>query len=91
MAEQQLRWPLSEVVAGACAVSRPVYLPEHYCYEVGDLVRFLDGDYRGKIGIIIYKGEVWSDLLERKYPEYDVQIGSRVLRCMSGFYMERIA
>ena len=75
-------------------MTRPEYPVEHYCYHgyrVGDLVRLLDGDFIGKIGVVVHRGEVWSSLLGRTYPEYDIQIKSRVLRCMSGFYMERIA
>jgi len=28
--------------------------------------------------------------LERHYPEYDVKTERKLLRCMSGFYMEKI-
>jgi hypothetical protein len=65
--------------------------PEHYYFEIGDLVLLNDGPDRGKIGIIVEKGKVWSNLLKRHYPEYDVRLDRRVLRCMSGFYMEKIA
>jgi len=65
-------------------------LPEHYNYQVGDLVMLRDGPDRGEIGIIIKRGKVWSNLLERHYPEYDVKTERKLLRCMSGFYMEKI-
>lgn len=71
-------------------MSRLDLYPEHYNFKVGDLVLLKDGPDRGEIGIIIEKGEVWSNLLERHYPEYDVKIERVLLRCMSGFYLEKI-
>ena len=60
-------------------------------FDIGDLVRLKDGPDRGEIGIIVYKGEVWSNLLGATYPEYDVKIGRALLRCMSGFYLEKLS
>ena len=57
--------------------------------KVGDLVMLMDGPDRGEIGIVEV-GEVWSNLLGRTYPEYDVKIERVLLRCMSGFYLEKI-
>ncbi len=71
-------------------MSRLDLYPEHYNFKVGDLVLLKDGPDRGEIGIIIEKGEVWSNLLGRHYPEYDVKIERVLLRCMSGFYLEKI-
>ena len=65
-------------------------LSDHYSYQIGDLVMLKDGDFRGMIGIIVSKGMIWSELLRRHCPEYDIQIEKRLLRCMSGFYMEKI-
>ena len=58
--------------------------------KVGDLVMLMDGPDRGEIGIVGEVGEVWSNLLGRPYPEYDVKIERVLLRCMSGFYLEKI-
>lgn len=65
-------------------------LPEHYHFKIGDLIVLRDGPDRGKIGVIVERGKVWSNLLKRHYPEYDVKFGSKLLRCMSGFYLEKI-
>ena len=59
--------------------------------EIGDLVMLKDGPDRGEIGVVVYKGEVWSNILGRTYPEYDVKIGRALLRCMSGFYLEKLS
>ena len=60
-------------------------------FDIGDLVRLKDGPDRGEIGIIVHKGEVWSNLLGATYPEYDVKIKRVLLRCMSGFYLEKLS
>ena len=58
--------------------------------KVGDLVMLRDGPDRGEIGVVVEVGEVWSNILGRTYPEYDVKIERVLLRCMSGFYLEKI-
>ena len=64
--------------------------PEWYSWGVGDLVLLKDGPDRGEVGIIVEKGKLWSNVLERHYPEFDIMLERKLLRCMSGFYLEKI-
>ena len=64
--------------------------PEWYSWGVGDLVLLKDGPDRGEVGIIVEKGKVWSNVLERHYPEFDIMLDRKLLRCMSGFYLEKL-
>ncbi len=64
--------------------------PEWYSWGVGDLVLLKDGPDRGGVGIIVHKGKVYTELLDRHYPEFDVLVDGKLLRCMSGFYLEKI-
>ena len=83
MAAERVQGSLSQMVAGARTMIKERL-------KVGDLVMLMDGPDRGEIGVVVEVGEVWSNILGRTYPEYDVKIERVLLRCMSGFYLEKI-